>query len=39
LRPYLGERIETARISDAAGKQMALDLYAAPDARLGPGNK
>lgn len=35
LRPYLGQRIDTIGIHDAAGHDLSLDLYAAPIAQVG----
>lgn len=35
FRPCLGQRIGTETMHDAAGKSMTIDLYSAPDARVG----
>ena len=35
LRPYLGQAIDTIEGRDAAGKDLTLDLYRAPDAQVG----
>ena len=35
LRPYLGRRIDTIEVRDAAGKYTTLDSYVAPDAQVG----
>ena len=35
FRPYLGRRIDTIEVRDAAGKYITLDSYVAPDAQVG----